>query len=370
MENEQPNEAACGEIRTVMDGDAMWFVAKDVCAALGYKNHRHVLVSHLDEADVKVIPLDATRRTKGVRCISESGLYTLILSSNSSHAKNFIHWVTSCVLPAEITDGDSHGARLLSDVFSGYERPKQGQRGRPRKLPGFRDPGDENKPVKRFMNVIKDAGSIRETELFRLFPEEDKTNKRELVAYLVDVGKVSRVHDNGPDGINKVYWIVWKGGYAPSPDQPTGIVPADLKASVETLIKNRKSIREDEIARSLPGASADECSACVSSLIADGKAERLDMNPIGSDPFYVIEWRPQDEGREVGAMEKVERLIKRRGSISERDISRALPKLDLDERNSIITALMNEGKIDKRDANEGKRGRHRVLIMWKDNGKS
>mgnify|MGYP001597535445 CR=1 FL=1 len=91
------------------DGEP-WFVAKDICDALGmpptakdgYGKH----MRGLDDEDV-------TRHSKsGVMLhglhqssllVSESGLYSLILKSRKPGAKAFKKWVTSVVLPAPAT---------------------------------------------------------------------------------------------------------------------------------------------------------------------------------------------------------------------------------------------------------------------------
>ncbi len=88
------------EIRTItIDGDP-WFVAADVCAALGIDNvtnaikripARHATLYRIKGVDDK---------EREVNIISESGMYRLVLRSDKPQAEPFIEWVTAEVLPA------------------------------------------------------------------------------------------------------------------------------------------------------------------------------------------------------------------------------------------------------------------------------
>lgn len=81
-----------GEIRTMANerGDAL-FVAKDVLAALGYKNASKALTDHVEEGDVtKRYPIvDSLGRRQMVNVINESGLYSLLLSSKLEQEAGF-----------------------------------------------------------------------------------------------------------------------------------------------------------------------------------------------------------------------------------------------------------------------------------------
>ena len=95
-------------VRTVVINDDPWFVASDVCAVLGIKNHRDALM-HLD-ADERGVVLNDTPSMnqhgsfgtvkQEISVINESGLYSLVLRSRKPEAKPFIKWVTKEVLPA------------------------------------------------------------------------------------------------------------------------------------------------------------------------------------------------------------------------------------------------------------------------------
>lgn len=95
-----------GEIRTATINDEPWFVGKDVAVALGYKNTKDALATHVDDCDKIMGSQNATPSIKDSMgreqyptWINESGLYALIFGSKLESAKRFKHWVTSEVLP-------------------------------------------------------------------------------------------------------------------------------------------------------------------------------------------------------------------------------------------------------------------------------
>ena len=91
-----------GEIRTMTNEQgATFFVGKDVARALGYSNTRKALQDHVDAEDRGdgATIRDSIGRDQRAVIINESGLYSLILSSQLPSAKAFKRWVTSEVLP-------------------------------------------------------------------------------------------------------------------------------------------------------------------------------------------------------------------------------------------------------------------------------
>lgn len=87
-------------IRTVEREDGLWWVLKDVCAALNIVDH--VTVSkRLDEDEVgQTQVIDSVGRNQNTYIINEPGLYNVILRSDKPEAKDFKRWVTHEVLPA------------------------------------------------------------------------------------------------------------------------------------------------------------------------------------------------------------------------------------------------------------------------------
>ena len=84
-------------VRTQLDEQGNpWWVAKDVCEVLGIAKYRDA-AARLDEGEAMPLRVDASGDI--VTCISESGLYSLILRSQKPDAKRFKKWITAEVLP-------------------------------------------------------------------------------------------------------------------------------------------------------------------------------------------------------------------------------------------------------------------------------
>lgn len=94
------NSEEFGNIRTVTIDNEIWFVGKDVADALGFKNSRDAILTHVFGEDKGVETIYTLGGNQKVTVINESGLYALVFSSRLERAKEFKHWVTSEVLPA------------------------------------------------------------------------------------------------------------------------------------------------------------------------------------------------------------------------------------------------------------------------------
>jgi len=94
------NNEQFGAIRTAGTAENPMFCLADVCQAVGINNSRAVK-GRLDEDDVSLIDtIDNLGRTQQVTFVTESGLYDVIIRSDSEQAKPFRKWVTSEVLPS------------------------------------------------------------------------------------------------------------------------------------------------------------------------------------------------------------------------------------------------------------------------------
>ena len=109
-------------IRTLAINNEPWFIAKDVCDAIGIDNNRKALLA-LDE-DEKGVTLSNTLGGKQeMNIISESGMYTLILRCRDAVKKGsvphrFRKWVTAEVLPA-IRKTGKYEAKTTADDRTG-----------------------------------------------------------------------------------------------------------------------------------------------------------------------------------------------------------------------------------------------------------
>lgn len=104
------------EVRTVDIGGEPWFVAKDVCDVLELTNVTKALHG-IDDDELALLNVRSGGQMREMNCISESGLYALIVRSNKPQAKVFRKWVTSEVLPAIRKTGQ----------YVAPQQPKHGQ---------------------------------------------------------------------------------------------------------------------------------------------------------------------------------------------------------------------------------------------------
>ncbi|EFB6447810.1 hypothetical protein CX928_003639 [Escherichia coli] len=92
------------DIRAIIINGDPWFIALDVCNALGISNNRDALLKLDDDEKNTVALTDGKRGNPNTLIISESGLYTLILRCRDAVTPGtipyrFRKWVTGEVLP-------------------------------------------------------------------------------------------------------------------------------------------------------------------------------------------------------------------------------------------------------------------------------
>lgn len=93
------NNEDFGEIRALEIDGQPWFVAKDVCDALGLGRQQDS-TRYLDDDEKGECLVDTTSGQQRMVIVTEAGLYSLILRSRKPEAKAFKRWVTHEVLPA------------------------------------------------------------------------------------------------------------------------------------------------------------------------------------------------------------------------------------------------------------------------------
>lgn len=100
-----------GALRVVKgDGGEPWFVAKDVCRALGFSK-QHDATKYLDPDEKGGTNCPTPGGIQKMVTVSEGGLYTLIFHSRKPEAHAFKRWVTHEVLPSIRKDGGYMVAR-------------------------------------------------------------------------------------------------------------------------------------------------------------------------------------------------------------------------------------------------------------------
>lgn len=102
-----------GTIRAMRGEDGEpWFVAKDVCNALGIAtNHVRESLDEDEISNLRSTEIGPEFGGKAPLIVSEAGLYSLILKSRKPNAKRFRRFVTHEVLPAIRRDGGYMVAR-------------------------------------------------------------------------------------------------------------------------------------------------------------------------------------------------------------------------------------------------------------------
>ena len=109
LEKSFKNEDLGIELKSFIDKQQnVWFIGKDVANLLGYSNTKKAIWKHVDNEDKKLFCWGTQNgsgnksdlRGKYYTFISESGFYSLVLSSKLEKAKKFKHWITSQVLPS------------------------------------------------------------------------------------------------------------------------------------------------------------------------------------------------------------------------------------------------------------------------------
>jgi prophage antirepressor-like protein len=90
------------DLRVVTLDGTPWFVAADVCKALGIMQVAYALTN---VGPTHIASLQLRKGGLPNKLVTEAGLYTLVMRSDKPEAKAFQAWVTGTVLPAIRKDG-------------------------------------------------------------------------------------------------------------------------------------------------------------------------------------------------------------------------------------------------------------------------
>lgn len=104
-----------GEIRMIVIDEEPWFVGRDICTALNYKDSSDALKRHVDDDDKLTRCFTVSGQGRNLIVINESGLYSLIFGSKLDSAKRFKHCVTSEVLPSIRKTGSYQGVPVSAE---------------------------------------------------------------------------------------------------------------------------------------------------------------------------------------------------------------------------------------------------------------
>ena len=158
-----------GEIRTAGTADNPMFCLADVCQAIGINNSRAVK-GRLDEDDVSLIDtIDNLGRTQQVTFVTESGLYDVIIRSDSEQAKPFRKWVTSEVLPSIRKHGmyatEATVESMLNDpenailMLQAYQRERKERLAAQQQVEKLEAQAIEDKPKIIYADAVKGSTS-------------------------------------------------------------------------------------------------------------------------------------------------------------------------------------------------------------------
>lgn len=75
-----------------------WFIGKDVAEALGYANTRDALNKHVDDDDKNTVAIRDGIGNPNKTVINESGVYSLVMSSQLPAAKEFTSYLFCRIL--------------------------------------------------------------------------------------------------------------------------------------------------------------------------------------------------------------------------------------------------------------------------------
>ena len=191
-----------GSVRALTIDSAPWFVAKDVCDALGLSNVGQAIVG-LDEDEKDSITIDdGTPGNPNKAIITEAGLYSLVLRSRKPEAKRFKRWVTHEVLPSI----RNHGVyatpqtieRMLADPDTMIATLKALKAERQRADALMEDNARLLPKATMYDVAIEAEGTMTITQAARYLAQHDKSvNVKRLFALLRADGLICK-QDNAP----------------------------------------------------------------------------------------------------------------------------------------------------------------------------
>lgn len=108
------NNEEFGQVRTVYIEDKIFFIAKDIATALGYKDTTNAIKRHCRWVAKHNLPHPQSKtKTIEVNIITEGDIYRLISNSELPSAEKFESWVFDEVLPSI----RKHGVYMTDDTL-------------------------------------------------------------------------------------------------------------------------------------------------------------------------------------------------------------------------------------------------------------
>ena len=106
------------------DEGSPWFIASEICKALGYQNTSLTIQKHCREGGVskRYTPINGIKQT--VTVINEGNVYRLAIKSRKKESERFEAWVCDEVLPAIRKTGSYNQGQLALDTIKQSLTPK------------------------------------------------------------------------------------------------------------------------------------------------------------------------------------------------------------------------------------------------------
>jgi prophage antirepressor-like protein len=178
-------------VRTLLVDGVPWFVAADVCAALGFSNPRQAVSSHVADEHRDVQTVDTPGGRQQVTVIDEPGMYALAFGSRLPSAAAFRDWVFSEVLPAL----RHTGTYTVPAAMPTHAEALRGWADAVDQVAALEHQVAELEPVARFATTLAAAGgdwSVREAAQILDRDPAIQTGERRLFTTLKAIGWLDR----------------------------------------------------------------------------------------------------------------------------------------------------------------------------------
>ena len=195
------NSEDFGEIRALAIDNEPWFVAKDVCDALGIRTStvRAILdEDEVSEANVNSIDIGPDNGGRAPLIITEAGLYNLVLKSRKPEAKAFKRWVTHDVLPTIRKHGMYATQQAVEDMLADPDTmiaTLKALKAERQKVAALVEDNARMLPKSvAYDSFIDTEGTMTVTQAARYLAQMDKfINRKRLFALLKEDGIICKV---------------------------------------------------------------------------------------------------------------------------------------------------------------------------------
>lgn len=188
-----------GQIRSMLMNGEPWFVAADVCKALGLTQTSRAMAK-LDDDEGGLLQVPHPQKpelTMEVNCVNEPGLYTLVLTSRKPDAKTFRRWITHEVIPSIRKNGTYMTDAVIEQLDENPELV-------PEYLNHLRNQNAAARELREQLALVQPKAEyydsfvkISDLTCFRYTAKELGVPQKKLMGYLVEHGYLFRDRHRG-----------------------------------------------------------------------------------------------------------------------------------------------------------------------------